>query len=175
MRSQCWSSFVGITVTVCAAATGYIVGRAAPVRAAEGAEVLLEADRAFDRETNARRIAGWVDWFAEDGRMFPDGRDVIQGKAAIRELMEPLFSHPENSLRWEPIGGDMAASGELGYTYGRSTLHRPNAAGETGDYFGKYVTIWKKQADGGWKVEISATAGPGRRPRGAFREVCVGF
>jgi ketosteroid isomerase-like protein len=154
MRGQRWCSLVWITVTVCVGAIGYILGRTAPARAAEGAAVLLEADRAFDRETNARRIDGWVDWFAEDGRMFPDGRDVIQGKAAIRELMAPLFSRPENSLRWEPIGGDIAASGELGYTFGHSTSRRPNAAGETGDHFGKYVTIWKKQADGGWKVVL---------------------
>lgn len=154
MNTQRWSTFVWIAVTVCAAVAGYEIGRSTPARAAESAAVLLEADRAFDRETKARGVDGWVEWFAEDGRMFPDGRDVIQGKAAIRELMGPLFSRPENSLRWGPVGGDMAASGDLGYTFGHSTSRRPNAAGEMADHFGKYVTIWKKQADGGWKVVL---------------------
>jgi ketosteroid isomerase-like protein len=154
MGIQRWSTFVWIGVTACAAAAGYELGRSAPASAAENAAVLLEADRAFDRETNARGIDGWVEWFAEDGRMFPDGRDVTQGKAAIRELMGPFLSRTGNSLRWEPVGGDIAASGELGYTFGYSTSRRPNEAGDMGDHFGKYVTIWKKQGDGGWRVVL---------------------
>jgi ketosteroid isomerase-like protein len=129
MSTRRWSTLVWICVTISAGAAGYKLGSSWPARAAESAAVLFEADRAFDRETNA-------------------------SKAAIRELMAPLFSRAENSLRWEPIGGDIAASGELGYTFGHSTSRRPNASGETADYFGKYVTIWKKQADGSWKVVL---------------------
>ena len=154
MNTHRWSSFVWMALTVCAAVAGYELGRSAPARAAESAAVLLEADRSFDIETNARGIDGWVDWFAEDGRMFPDGRDVIQGKAAIRELMGPLLSGRGNSLRWRPVAGDIAGSGDLGYTYGHSVLRRPNDAGEMTDHFGKYVTIWKEQADGSWKVAL---------------------
>jgi ketosteroid isomerase-like protein len=154
MRTFRGSTFVWIAVAVCAALAGYESGRTVPARAAGNAEVLLEADRAFDRDTNARAIDGWVDWFAEDGRMFPDGRDVIQGKAAIRELMGPFLSSTGNSLRWEPIAGDIAASGDLGYTFGHSTSLRPNDKGEMTQHYGKYVTIWKKQADGSWKVAL---------------------
>jgi ketosteroid isomerase-like protein len=154
MTTHRWSTFVWISVALCSGAAGYQLGISAPARAAESAQVLFEADRAFDRETHARRIDGWVDWFAEDGRMFPDGQNVTQGKAAIRELMSPLLSRPENSLRWEPVGGYISASGELGYTFGHSISRRPNEAGQTADYFGKYVTIWKKQPGGSWKVVL---------------------
>jgi ketosteroid isomerase-like protein len=55
-------------------------------------------------------------------------------------------------MTWEPQGGDIAASGELGYTYGIYELR------DGGDNVqrGTYVTIWKKQEDGKWKFVLDS-------------------
>jgi ketosteroid isomerase-like protein len=57
----------------------------------------------------------------------------------------------------------VAASGDLAYTRGHYTMTmtdpatRKPAAGS-----GSYLTVWKKQPDGGWKaVEDFVTPGPG--------------
>ncbi len=62
---------------------------------------LLEADRAF----------------ASDGVMFQNGKPVI-GHDAIRQAMQPAFEGGF-SLTWEPVTGEISASGDLGYTRGR--------------------------------------------------------
>jgi ketosteroid isomerase-like protein len=155
MFSTRGSTAAWLGLTVSAGLVGFTLGRSPqPAHAAASSAVLLEADRAFDREVSARGIEGWVDFFADDSRMFPDSRNIVEGKTGIRGLMSPLFSNPDFRLRWQPLGGDIAACGDLGYTFGHSTSRRRNAAGEMGDYFGKYVTIWKKQPDGGWKAVL---------------------
>ena len=53
-------------------------------------------------------------------------------------------------LSWEPIGGDVATSGELGYTYGIYELKDSVNVQK-----GSYVTIWKK-VNGKWKFVLDS-------------------
>lgn len=43
-------------------------------------EELMQADRNFRKTVAERGVDGWVDSFAENGKMFPIGRDVAEGK-----------------------------------------------------------------------------------------------
>jgi ketosteroid isomerase-like protein len=54
------------------------------------------------------------------------------------------------SLSWEPEFADIAASGDLGYTTGPYE-NRPQGQSSS---FGHYVTLWKKQPDGRWKIAV---------------------
>ncbi|MBL0056459.1 MAG: hypothetical protein IPP31_09725 [Chitinophagaceae bacterium] len=56
-------------------------------------------------------------------------------------------------LKWEPKGGQVALSGELGFTYGVYAL-RP--ADKDTLMYGNYVSIWKKQSDGSWKYILDS-------------------
>lgn len=116
-------------------------------------DVLMEADRAFAQATAERGVDGWISYFAEAGTMFRDG-EIVRGPDAIHTLMEPAFATEGSGLVWEPSEADIAASGDLGYTMGRfeSTFVGPD--GQQGTRTGTYVTIWKKQADGTWKVAV---------------------
>lgn len=58
------------------------------------------------------------------------------------------------SLLWEPQRAEVAESGELGYTWGLYTLVYSGDDGEDVTEIGKYLNIWKKQADGMWRVAI---------------------
>ncbi|HEX2568526.1 MAG TPA: DUF4440 domain-containing protein [Polyangia bacterium] len=61
---------------------------------------------------------------------------------------------PDLRLSWSPEEAMAAASGDLGFTWGRWTLHGKNKDGSPREVHGKYVTIWKKQADGTWKFVL---------------------
>jgi ketosteroid isomerase-like protein len=113
---------------------------------------LLAADRAFNEATAADRVEGWVRFFAEDGAMFPQGRPPIRGHEAIRNLMGPVFEIEAFSLTWEPLEAEVSADGSLGYTHGTFESRYPGPAGEVSVTTGKYLTVWRKQADGSWKV-----------------------
>jgi ketosteroid isomerase-like protein len=117
-------------------------------------ESLMQADRDFDRITAETGLEGWVSYFAENGRMFPTGGEIVSGKQAIHEAMAPAFATPGFSLRWKPLGAEVSRSGDLGYTYGTYVAKDPDPKGELVEHHGKYVSIWRKQPDGSWKVGV---------------------
>jgi ketosteroid isomerase-like protein len=154
-----------------AALIGYLFGSWGPAQASaardQGRE-LIDLDREFDAATARNGVSGWLMYFADDGVMLPEGSQPVVGRAAIKRFLEPRFSSPGFSLRWEPI--DAYASGDLGYTYGVSKALRAEADGGVTASYGKYVTIWRKRKGAGWKAALdigNASPAPGKQPGGA--------
>jgi len=114
-------------------------------------QVLMEADRAFAAAVAEGGTEAWVSWFADDGAQITPGAGEIRGHEAIRENMAGL-DDPNYSLRWEPLRADIAASGDLGWTTGSYVSEGIGADGQAKRGQGRYVSIWRKQADGTWKV-----------------------
>ena len=114
-------------------------------------EALMEADRAFAAAVAEGGAEAWVSWFASDGAMIQEGIGEIRGTEAIRAAMAGIDA-PGVSLHWEPVRADIAASGDLGWTTGRSVFEAPGPDGATMRIDGVYVSIWRLQADGSWKV-----------------------
>jgi len=52
------------------------------------------------------------------------------------------------------LGADISASGDLGYTWGKYEFCAKGADGAEKVEHGKYMTVWKKQADGSRKVAV---------------------
>jgi ketosteroid isomerase-like protein len=113
---------------------------------------LLEADRAFNRATQESGADGWVSSFDAGGGMIQAGTGEIQGLEAIREAMEGMLSPPGVSLTWDPIRAHASADGTLGFTVGEYEVTSPGEDGQPAVSHGLYVSIWRRQADGSWKV-----------------------
>ncbi len=113
---------------------------------------LLQADADFARDVAERGTAAWAEAFAEDGAMVIANTPLVRGREKIRELMaelgDPRKAKPELLIRWRPLGAQVSDDGTLGWTYGNSV-----SISSRGEHQGKYVTIWRKQADGAWKVQ----------------------
>jgi len=115
---------------------------------------LLEADRQFAEETDARGADGWAERFLPDGVMFPP-RGRVDGREAIRERMVPAFAPERPKLRWEPGTAVLGASADLGYTLGRwKSVAALAGGGDSTLAQGNYVTIWRKDAGGVWRVAV---------------------
>jgi ketosteroid isomerase-like protein len=52
---------------------------------------------------------------------------------------------------WEPLSGNIAFSGDLGYTYGIYTFQKDSIINK-----GTYVSIWKKDSNGKWKYILDS-------------------
>jgi ketosteroid isomerase-like protein len=89
-----------------------------------------------------------MSYFAEDASEVENGGEIVTGKANIRKSLEPW----EVDLTWTPVKAEMAASGDLGYTFGNYVLKAKDKDGHPVVHYGKYATVWKKQKDGRWKV-----------------------
>ena len=114
----------------------------------------MEADVAFNHAVANEGAAGWVSFFSPDGAMISQGAGEVRGHAAIQGAMEEAFSDPTYHLTWEPIRAEVSRAGDLGYTVGRYTSSRVGALGQTLRSSGMYVSIWRRQADDSWKVEM---------------------
>ena len=55
-------------------------------------------------------------------------------------------------MTWTPQFAAISDSGDLGYTYGLWQAKGRGLDGSERSATGKYVTIWKRAADGGWQV-----------------------
>ena len=123
----------------------------APKPEANSGEPLLAADRAFNDDTAKRRLDGWMDAFSDNAVLFA-AKPPIVGKDAIRAFYQPNFTDPDFALSWQPTRAEMFPSGDMGYTTGRYELHAKDAKGNKVVRHGSYLTVWKKQPDGSWKV-----------------------
>jgi ketosteroid isomerase-like protein len=127
-------------------------------------EVLMEADRAFAAAVAAGGSEAWASWFADDGSMVQPGVGLVSGHETILAFMAGL-DRPGVVLRWDPDHADIAASGDLGWTTGTFESESPGPDGEVRTGQGRYVTIWRKQADSSWKVAMDL-GNPTEEPSG---------
>lgn len=129
---------------------------------------IMDADRAFDKavhEAGTGGAAAWAAWFAEDGGM--NSVPLIRGREEVRKAMDPFFSKAGNVLRWQPDFADVSKSGDLGYTLGKSQRSFTDKEGKAMENEGRYITIWKRQKDGAWKIVMDG--GVSTPPRAAAR------
>jgi len=102
----------------------------------------------YSKEHGMRKAL--LEYIDNDGVMMKDNALPIKGARAIDFISSMNDSTVQ--LTWEPEGGDISTSGELGYTYGIYELKGSNDVVERGTY----VTIWKKQEDGKWKFVLDS-------------------
>ena len=118
---------------------------AAKIEAGPEVAQLEAADLAFAADTKARQVDGWMAAFDPQGAMGRAGKR-IEGEA-IREAMKDTLA--EGVLAWSPIASG-SDDGALGYTVGKAT-YTPNKPGDP-SWASTYITIWRHQPDGTWKV-----------------------
>ena len=113
---------------------------------------LVEAERAFASLSEAKGVKeSFVANLADDGILFRP-RPV-----AGKKWMEERPARP-GVLTWRPSFADVARADDMGYTAGPWEF-RPKALTDKPVAFGHFVTVWKRQADGKWKVAVDLGIG----------------
>ncbi|RAJ05237.1 hypothetical protein LX64_02392 [Chitinophaga skermanii] len=84
---------------------------------------------------------------SSQGTLLRPGRLPFTGLAAVALLTKTNDSG--QTLTWEPLYVDAAASGELGYTYGTYKFVLKDTT-----ITGTYCSIWKKNTRGEWKFVL---------------------
>ncbi len=101
--------------------------------------------------TTAKDVDTWASYYAEDVVTLPPNAPAANGKAAARAALAPMFATPGFSLTFKATKVQVAQSGELAFSYGTYTMTMNDAKGAPTTDKGKYVTVYRKQADGSWK------------------------
>jgi ketosteroid isomerase-like protein len=102
-------------------------------------------------ETSRRKgfKQAFLEYIDQDGTLLRPNRMPIVGADAVEYLS--AINDSSVVLTWEPLGGDVAKSGDMGYTYG--TYIMKDSASES---HGTYVTVWRKDPDGKWKFVLDS-------------------
>ncbi len=102
---------------------------------------VVAAERAFAADSPRLGIAGsFTRWST------PDAIVIHRGQVrSVREVYPPTDPRPadEPDLSWWPGFAGISRSGDFGFTTGPMALN--------GQRKGHYFTVWRRQADGGWK------------------------
>lgn len=127
-----------------------------------GKMLLYDLEARFAKDVAARGGVAFADWFAEDGVALGNGQAAVVGRVAI--IKSANWSPKDYQLTWTPTDAVMGPSGDMGYTWGHFDGHSKDANGNPVTTSGRYMTIWRKQPDGSWKVVLDAGA---NEPAGA--------
>jgi uncharacterized protein (TIGR02246 family) len=126
---------------------------ASTVTSTSAGDVRAEVERIteqFEMAANAGRISDLVAFYAPDAIVLPANSPPVVGPAAIGEFWTAAagmkMRNVELTLEAVEVHGDVAI--ETG-TYAM-TLTPPGGA-DINDR-GKYLVVWKRQADGSWKL-----------------------
>jgi len=117
------------------------------------ADTLRQLEAEFMKAAAEQGSQGYLSYYADDAVEVPNGAPIIQGKVNIAKGMG-FLDQKDNHLTWAPVGADISASGDLGYTYGTFEFRSKDKDGKAVVDHGKYTSIWKKQKDGSWKVVL---------------------
>jgi uncharacterized protein (TIGR02246 family) len=122
-------------------------------RAADEAAI-RSASTAWSQAAQAKDLDKAVSLYTDDAIAFQDKGPMTKGKENIGEGWKTMLALPGPGLSFAPTAVEVAKSGDMAYEYGLYDMVTTDKKGKTNDEKGKYVTVWKKQGDGSWKVAI---------------------
>lgn len=129
------------------------VGCAPKVDITKEKAALFETDQQFAKMSVEKGAAEAFRMFlTEDAMELSAGANPVFGRDSI---YQDMLDMPEGAiLDWQPQDGEVAQSGEMGWTWGNYVFSWKNEQGEEQKSYGKYLNIWEKQEDGQWRVLI---------------------
>ncbi len=109
---------------------------------------IIKTDVAFSSMSKQQGMKkAFIEYMDDDGILLRPYHPPIIGANAIEYLTETNDS--SYTLTWHPSSARVSASGDLGYSYGIYNLQLQDTTLQ-----GTYVSIWKKQKDGKWKLVL---------------------
>jgi len=125
----------------------FLLVAATPLPAASPEEIVI-AEHAFATDVAALGIReGFLRWLAPTGVVFRPG--PVNGiKSTQATPVSPAL------LSWHPAKVVMSGSGDLAWSTGPWSYHA--VAGREAIAWGEFVSIWRRQENGRWKVVLDA-------------------
>lgn len=110
--------------------------------------VIVRAEQAFAARVRQLGVrAGFLDWLAPTGVVFRPG--PVMGHTSYEQ--QPLGWH--GLLAWHPVRAAISSDGSLGWSTGPWTFRRDSTK-QKADSYGDYLTVWRRQSDGSYKVAL---------------------
>jgi uncharacterized protein (TIGR02246 family) len=126
-------------------------------RAADEAAI-RSADADFAKAAAAKDIDKIVALYMDDAVIFSPGAPAVIGKENIHRFFEQILAGPSIQFAFSNVTVDVARSGDLAEDRGSIQVTTTGKDGKPATQSSEYVLVWKKQADGSWKVAADTSA-----------------
>ena len=115
---------------------------------------LSQADKDWADACASKSVDRMIAFYDKEAIFSSADGTTIRDRGELRNLWIEQFSLPNYSLTWQAIDVKVAKAGDLGYTSGKWDMQWTSETGKLVKLHGSYVAVWKKQADGSWKVLV---------------------
>jgi uncharacterized protein (TIGR02246 family) len=115
-------------------------------------QALRDLDAHWSAAAAAKDLEKTISFYSPDALVLPTNAPAATTREAIRNTWKELLASPGLAISWKTTRVEVAKSGDIAYTTGTYELTMNDANGTPINDRGKYVEVWKKQADGKWKV-----------------------
>lgn len=120
---------------------------------AEAQSTVFAAERAFARSMAERDLVRFGDAVSEEAVFFT-GPTPLRGKAQVVGYWARWFEGPQAPFSWEPDQVEVLESGTLALSTGP-------VRDASGKLIGRFNSIWRREADGHWRVVFDKGSPPG--------------
>jgi uncharacterized protein (TIGR02246 family) len=126
---------------------------APPDTRAADQKAIADIEAAWLPAWQAKDVDKIVAGYAPDATVMQPDMPAMKGAEAIRAGIKAFVADKNFALTFAPTAVEVARSGDIGYSYGTysATMTSPKTKKPVTEK-GKYVTVYKKQADGSWKA-----------------------
>ncbi len=113
-------------------------------------KAIEETNAKFAEAFNRGDAAAVAALYTDDATMLPPNDEAVQGKQKIQEFGDGLVKMGAKGLTLTTVS--VGGNGDTAYEIGKYTITiQPEGQAAMLDT-GKYVVVWKKQADGAWRL-----------------------
>jgi ketosteroid isomerase-like protein len=115
-------------------------------------QALRDLDAQWSKDAGAKDLDKTVSYYSDAAVVMPPNASAATTKDAIRSAWKEMLASPGAAISWKATKVEVAKSADLAYVSGTYEETMNDASGKSVKDHGKYVEIFKKQADGTWKV-----------------------
>jgi ketosteroid isomerase-like protein len=127
----------------------------------------IEEDQAqWLKDFHSRDVEKIVSHYSDDAVVIDSAAPPAKGPQEAKRLYTDAAADPASSLDFAPLEVAIAASGDIGYVRGSyKAINTVPNTNRTAEEKGTYISIYKKQANGRWKVAVDIGSSETPSPR----------
>ena len=115
-------------------------------------EATKETNTQFIEAVKRKDAAGMAAVYTDDARVLPPNSPMVSGRQAIKDFWQNFLNMGVSAATLATVS--LEEKGDTAIEVGAYTLEIKPEGGQTMKDEGKYVVIWKRQADGSWKWDV---------------------
>jgi uncharacterized protein (TIGR02246 family) len=118
-------------------------------------KAIKDLEAAWVKDAATKDPAKFTTYYANDASVLLPNAPIITGIDAIKAALTPMLADPNFALTFQATKVEASKGGDMVYTVGAySMTESDEKTKKPVTDKGKYMTVFKKQADGSWKAVV---------------------